>query len=139
MVKLKCIAVLRSLCPSKIHVPSQILSLFLQLHVMKSKNKNTFKVKWMKLKKSFSGQMSASWWDLLNEGLNKLTRRKLFFCDKNFFWEMSLSRKCKHYPQGSFVLLSFYEELMVIYRLSSNFAYPFLSASHFGHPPIFRK
>ena len=42
-----------------------------------------------------------------------------------------MCRKCKHYPQGSFVLLSFYEELLVIYRFSNNFACPYLSACLF--------
>ena len=43
---------------------------------------------------------------------------------------MSVCRKCRHYPQGSFVLVSFYGELLVFYRFSSNFAYPCLGVSH---------
>ena len=50
------------------------------------KNKNTFKVKWMKMKKIFSPQMSASWCDLLNEDVNKLTRTK------HFLWQKFLLR-----------------------------------------------
>ena len=45
MVELISIAVLWSLCPSKIHVPSQILKL--------PKIKNTFKLKWMRLLRNF--------------------------------------------------------------------------------------
>ena len=81
-----------------------------------SKIKNTLKVNWMKLKKFFSPQMSASWCDLLNESVKKLTRRKCFLWQKISFEGMSVCRKCKHYPQRSFVLLSLYRELLVIYR-----------------------
>ena len=63
----------------------------------------------------FSPQMSASWCDLLNEGANKLTGGKHFLL-QNLFWGISVCRKCEHYPQGSFVLLSFYGEFLVIYR-----------------------
>ena len=41
--------------------------------------------------------------------------------------------------RGSFVLLSFYGELLVIYRFSSNFSCLYLGTSHFGRPPVFRK
>ena len=75
---------------------------------------------------------------ILNEGINKLIRRKHFLWQK-FFLRMSVCRKCKHYPQGSFVLLSFYGELLAIYRFSSNFACPYFSVSHFGCPPVFWK
>ena len=83
-------------------------------------------------------QISASWFDLLSEGVNKLTRTKHFLWQK-FILRMSVCRNCKHYPQGSFVLLSFYEELLVISWFSSNFVSPYLGASHFGRPPVFRK
>ena len=39
---------------------------------------------------------------ILNEGINKLTRRKHFLRQKflSTVWEMSVCRKCKHYSQG---------------------------------------
>ena len=48
-------------------------------------------------------------------------------------------QEIKHYTQGSFVLLSFYGELLVIYQCSSNFACPCLGASLFGCLFVFRK
>ena len=52
---------------------------------MTSKIKNMLKVKWIKLKKLFTPQMSASWCDLLNEGVNKWTRKKHVFVTKTCF------------------------------------------------------
>ena len=103
---------------------------------LKSKIKNTFKVnriKQEKLTNVCSLMRSIKW------RCKQINKKKIFFATKICFEGMSVCRKCKHYPQGSFVLLSFYGELLVIYRFSSNFACPYLGASHFGRPPIFRK
>ena len=54
---------------------------------------------------------------ILNEGVNKLTRRKHFLRQKFLWtvWEMSLCRKNVSIThRGSFVLLSFYGESLVI-------------------------
>ena len=65
---------------------------------MKSKIKSMFKVKWVK----FLPHKCLLPDVMLNEGVNKLTRRKHFLRQK-FLWtllEMSVCRKCKHYSQG---------------------------------------
>ena len=78
-----------------------------------------FKVKWLKVfpHKCLLPHV------ILNEGVNKLTRRK-HFCDKNFFW---LFERClcignvSITHRDSFILLSFYGESLDIYHFSSNF------------------
>ena len=134
MVELIRIAVLWSLCPSKIHLPSQIFSLFLYLYVMKSTIKNTFKVKWVKF---FFPQMSASWCDI-KWRCKQTNKKKIFFVTKLSFERCLCVGNVSITHRGSFVLLSFYGELLVIYRFSSNFACLYLGTSHFGHPPVFR-
>ena len=116
MMELISIAVIWSLCPSKIHLPSQIFSLLLQLHVMKSKIKNTFKVKWVK----FFPHKCLLPDVILYEGVNKLTRRKHFLRQKFLLivWDMSVCRKCKHYARGVHL---FYFRFMESYWLFTAF------------------
>ena len=85
---------------------------------MKSKTKNMFKIKWVKFfpHKCLLPDVK------LNEGVNKLTRRKHFLW-QNFIltvWEMSVCRKCKHYPQW-FICFTF-----VLWRVT-------------GYLPLFKK
>ena len=78
---------------------------------------------------------------ILNEGVNKLRRRKNFLWQK-FFW---LFERClcignvSITHRGSFFLLSFYGESLVISRISSNFEFLYLGTSHFGCPTVFQK
>ena len=88
MVELINVAVLSSLWSSK---NTYSITNFLPASLttcLKSKTKNRFNVKWMKLWRIFFPQMSASWCDLLNEGVNKFTRRK------QFLWQKRLLREC---------------------------------------------
>ena len=52
---------------------------------LKSKIKNTFKLKWIKLKKFFFSQLFAPWWDQLN---SKQINKK-----KYFLWQKCLLRE----------------------------------------------
>ena len=78
---LKCLSI-QNICSITNFLPTSLTT------CLKSKIKNTFKVKWIKLKKFFFSQMSAPWCDQLNEGVNKLTRRKYFL------WQKFLLREC---------------------------------------------
>ena len=67
---------------------------------------------------------------ILNEGVNKLTRRKHFLRQKFILtvWEMSVCRKCKHYPQG-FICFTF-----VLWRVTGYLPlFKKFSMSLFGH------
>ena len=80
--KHSCALLIRNICSITNFLPTSLTT------CLKSKIKNTFKVKWMKLWRNFfSSQMSVSWYDLLNEGENKLTRRKHFSCQKFILME----------------------------------------------------
>ena len=87
---------------------------------MKSKIKNMFKLSELNISPHKCLLPDV----ILNEAVNKLRRTK-DFCDKKFFW---LFERCMCIGNvsithgGSFVLLSFYGESLVIYRFSSNFA-----------------
>ena len=72
----------------------------------KIKKKNVEKSEW-NCEEYFFPQMSAFWCDHWNEGVNRLTRWQSFF-EKNSFVGMLCI------PQGSFVVLSFYGDLLVI-------------------------
>ena len=61
---------------------------------------------------------------ILNEGVNKLTRRKHFLRQKflSTVWEMSVCRKCKHYSQGFICFTFVLWRVTGYFRFSSNFA-----------------
>ena len=114
-MELISIVVLWSLCPSKIHVPSQIFC-FSNYEVMKSKIKNMFKVKWMKLCRNFFPTNVYLLIDILNEGVNKLTRRK------HFLWQKFLLRDiCVGNVSITHRVHLFYFRFMESYRLFNNF------------------
>ena len=73
---------------------------------MKSKVKNTFKVNRVKFfpRKCLLPDV------ILNEGVNKLTRRKHFFVTKIYFERCLCVGNVSITNRGSFVLLSFYGE-----------------------------
>ena len=100
---------------------------------MKSKIKNTFKVKWVKF---FFPQISASWCDI-KWRCKQINKKKTFFVTKISFERCLCVGNVSITHRGSFVLLSFYGELLVIYRFSSNFACLYFGTSHFEHPLVF--
>ena len=130
MVELISIAVLWSLCPSKIHLPSQIFSYFSNYMLWSQKLKIRSKLSEL----TFFPHKCLLRDVILNEVVNKLTRRK------HFLWKKCLcvgNVNITH--RGSFVLLSFFGELLVIYHYSNNFACFYFDTSQVGHPQVFRK
>ena len=132
-----CVAILWSLCPSKIHLPSQIFSISNYM-LWSQKLKIYSKLSERNCEEIFfSKNVCFLIWSI-KWRCKQTNKKKTFFVTKIFF-EGCLCRKCKPYPESSFVLLSFYGELLVIYQFSSNFACSYLGASHFGRPSVFRK
>ena len=106
MVELISIAVLWSLCPSKIHVPSQILKL--------PKIKNTFKLKWMRLLRNFFiTNICFLIWSI-KWRCKQINKKKTFFVTKISFERCLCVGNVSITHRGSFVLLSFYGESLVI-------------------------
>ena len=86
----------------------------------------------------FSPQMFASWCDI-RWRCKQIKKKKTFFVTKISFEGCLCGGNVSITHRGSFVLLSFYGELLVIYCFSSNFSCLYLGTSHFGRPPVFRK
>ena len=115
MVELISIVVLWSLCPSKIHVPSQIFC-FSNYMLWSQKLKICSKLSEWNCAEIFSPQMFASWCDILNEGINKLTRRK------HFLWQKFLLRDvCVGNVSITHRVHLFHFHFMESYRLFNNF------------------
>ena len=72
-----------TLKPLSIQVPSQLFCLLLYVHFWSEKLKNVQKSEW-NYEEIFFPHMSTCWCNQLNEGVNKLTRRKPFLW-QNFF------------------------------------------------------
>ena len=101
MVELRNIAVFRSLCSFKIHLPPQIFSLLPELHVVKSKLKICSKLSEL----NFLPHKCLLPDVILNEGVNKLTRKNIL---------TKISFDCLRDVSVSFVLPSSYGELLVV-------------------------
>ena len=70
---------------------------------LKPKVRNTFKVKWMKLWRNFFPTNACFLMRSIKWRWKQINKKKTVFVIKIYFEGMSVCRKCKHYPQGSFV------------------------------------
>ena len=69
---------------------------------LKLKIKKTFKVKCMKLWRNFYPTNVCFLMWSIKWRCKQFNKEKTFFVTKKFFEEISVYRKCKHYPQGLF-------------------------------------
>ena len=69
----------------------------------------------------------------------QINKKKTFFVINISFERCLCVGNVSITHRGSFVLLPFYGELLIIYCSSSNFTCLYLGTSHFGRPPVFRR
>ena len=138
MLELISIAVLWSLCPYKIHVPSQIFSLLLKLNVWSQKLQTSSKLsEWNSEEFFFLTNVCSLIWSI-KWRCKQINKKKKFFVTKISFEGMSVCRKCKHYPQGSFALLLSYRDLQIITDFKVILHVPIWVLLILGTQPFFR-
>ena len=93
------------------------------------KNYKKCSKKWMKLWRSFFPPISASWYDQLNEGVNKLTRGKPFLWQNFFCGNVCVYHRCHLYFR--FTRLTIYFLILKTSNMLQFLHFSFWAPTHF--------